>query len=66
MTKIFPRVAFICLQDGQVGRVVFTADLIIPATADIFMVFGPRDFYGGRTRHVTLELNAVTHCDYSR
>lgn len=54
MAKIFPSVGFICLQNGQVGRVFHTADLIIAPSANIFMVFGPCDFYRGRAGHVTL------------
>lgn len=62
MAEVFPRVGFICLQNGQVGRVFHTADLIIPPSANIFMVFWPCDFYWGRAGHVTLKLNAVAHC----
>lgn len=61
MAEVFPCVGFICLQNGQVGLVIHTAHLIIPPTANVFVVFGPRDFNGARAGHVTLELNAVTH-----
>lgn len=61
VTEVPPRVSLIHLQNGQMGRVILTAHLIVPPTANVFMVFGPCDFNRGRAGHVTLQLNAIIH-----
>lgn len=63
-TEIFARVTFVGLQDGQVGGIVSTSDFIISSTPNIFVIFRPCDFNGGRASHVALKLYAVSYCHF--